>query len=124
MSRGRAAAVAVAGFRMAYGFALALAPASTGSKWLGGDGERPATGVALRALGAREIALHAGAAAAAMRDEPVRPWFIASIGGDCTDMVATLGARRHVPEGVPLKTLAVAGGSAVISAAVLAAVDR
>jgi hypothetical protein len=84
MSRGRAAAVAVAGFRMAYGFALALAPASTGSKWIGRDGSRPATGVALRALGAREIALHAGAAAAALRDEPVRPWFVASIGGAAT----------------------------------------
>jgi hypothetical protein len=109
---------------MAYGFALAIAPASTGNKWIGRDGERPATGVALRALGAREIALHAGAAAAALRDEPVRPWFIASIGGDCTDVAATFGARRHVPEGVPLKTLAVAGGSALLSAAVLAAVDR
>ena len=124
MSRGRAAAVGVAGLRIAYGIALAVAPASTGSKWIGGDGRRPATGVALRALGAREFALHAGAVSAALRGEPVRPWFLASIVGDCMDVVATAGASGHVPDDAPLKTFAVAGGSALLSAVVLTAVDR
>jgi hypothetical protein len=124
MSRGRAAALAVAGARMAYGLALAVAPASTGSKWIGDDGGRPATGVALRALGAREIALHAGAVAAVLRGDPVRPWFLASMVGDCMDVVATAGAAAHVPDGAPLKTAAVAGGSALLSALVLSAVDR
>ena len=124
MSHARAAAVAVAAVRMAYGFALALAPASTGSKWIGGDAARPPTGVALRALGAREIALHAGAVAAALRDEPVRPWFLASMAGDFTDMIATAGAAGHVPDDAPAKTCAVAGGSAVLSAVLLTALDR
>ena len=124
MSRGSVAAVALAGMRMAYGLALAVAPASTGSKWIGGDGGRPATGVALRALGAREVALHAGAVAAVLRGEPVRPWFLASMVGDCMDVAATAGASGHVPEDAPLKTFAVAGGSALLSAAVLTAVDR
>ena len=124
MSRARAAAVAVATMRMAYGFALALAPASTGSKWIGGDAARPATGVALRALGAREVALHAGAMAAALRGKPVRPWFLASMAGDCMDMIATAGAAGHVPDDAPAKTFAVAGGSALLSAVLLTAVDR
>jgi hypothetical protein len=110
--------------RIAYGAALAIAPARTTEKWLGEDSARPATGVALRALGAREIVLHAGAIAAALTGAPVRPWLVASIGGDCSDVAATLAASRHVPEGAPLKTLAVAGGSAALSAAVVALLDR
>jgi hypothetical protein len=124
MSRGRQAAVAVATLRIAYGAALAIAPARTTRNWLGDDGARPAAGVALRALGAREIVLHAGAVAAALTDAPVRPWLIASIGGDCSDVAATFGAGSHLPEGAPVKTLAVAGGSAALSAAVVALLDR
>ena len=124
MSRGKAAALAVAGMRMAYGAALAVAPAATGSKWIGGDGARPATAAVLRALGAREVAIHAGAVAAALRDEPLRPWFLASMAGDCVDVVATAGAAGHVPDAAPLKTFAVAGGSALLSALLLTAIDR
>jgi hypothetical protein len=114
----------VAALRVAYGAALALAPARTSRSWIGKDGTRPAAGVALRALGAREIVLHAGAAAAALTGDPVRPWLLASIGGDCSDILATYGARSNVPDDAPVKTLAVAGGSAALSAAVLAALDR
>jgi hypothetical protein len=109
---------------MAYGAALALAPARTSRNWIGADGTRAGAGVALRALGAREIVLHAGAAAAAVNGGAVRPWLIASIGGDCSDILATYGARANVPDGAPVKTLAVAGGSAALSAAVLASLDR
>jgi hypothetical protein len=124
MARGRAAAVAVAGLRIAYGVGLALAPGAIGGRWIGGDARRPASGVALRALGAREVALHVGAAVAAVRGGEVRPWFLASTLGDLTDMVATAGASGHVPDGAPKKTFAVAGGSALLSVAVVAAVDR
>ena len=125
MSRARQAAAAVAGLRIAYGAALAIAPARTTRSWLGDDGARPAAKVALRGLGAREIALHAGAFRAALVDAPVTPWLLASIGGDCSDIAATFGAgARNLPDGAPVKTLAVAGGSAVVSALVLAALDR
>ena len=123
MSQARKAAVAVAALRIAYGAALAVAPARTTRKWLGADGGRPAAAVALRALGAREVVLHAGAVAAALSGAPVRPWLVASIGGDCSDVLATFGAGSHLPDGAPMKTLAVAGGSAALSAAVVAALD-
>jgi hypothetical protein len=123
MSRARQAAIAVAALRIAYGAALAVAPARTTRGWLGDDAARPAAGVALRALGAREIALHAGAVVAALSGAPVRPWLIASMGGDCSDVLATVGAGSHLPDGAPLKTLAVAGGSAALSAAVVAVLD-
>src|SRR3954452_11392555 len=110
MSRGRAAAVAVAGLRMAYGVALAVAPGAVGSRWIGRDARRRPAGVALRALGVRDAALQAGALAAARRGEPVRPWLLAAIAGDVTDMAATAGATGDVPDDAPRKTLVVAGG--------------
>jgi hypothetical protein len=113
----------VAALRIAYGVALAAAPGRTTRSWLGGDAARAGTGVALRALGAREVAIHAGAVAAALGGGAVRPWLVASIGGDCSDVLATFGARSELPAGAAAKTLAVAGGSAALSAAVIAAVD-
>jgi hypothetical protein len=124
MSRARRAAVVVAGLRIAYGVALAVAPERTTSSWLGPDGGRPASEVALRCLGAREIAIHAGAAAAALSGGPVRPWLVASMGGDCADVLSTFLSGAHLPDGAPAKTLVVAGGSAVLTAAVLSATDE
>jgi hypothetical protein len=123
MSRARAAATGVAVLRIAYGAALATAPARVTQSWLGADASRPAAGVALRALGAREVALHAGAVFAALSGGAVRPWLLASIGGDCSDVLATFGGRAGLPSGAAGKTLVVAGGSALLSGAVLAAVD-
>jgi hypothetical protein len=123
MSPGRKAAVGVAALRIAYGVALAVAPARTARSWLGSDAARAGTGVALRALGAREVAIHAGAVAAAFGGGAVRPWLAASIGGDCSDVLATFRAGSGLPTGAALRTLAVAGGSAALSAAVIAAVD-
>jgi hypothetical protein len=123
MSRIRQAAVGVAALRIAYGLALAAAPGRTTRSWLGPDGASPGGAVALRALGAREIAIHAGAVAAALSGAPVRPWLAASIGGDCFDVIATFGAGSGLPDGAAAKTLVVAGGSAALSAAVLVALD-
>ena len=124
MSRGRGAAVAIAGLRMAYGVALAVAPGAVGSKWIGGDARRRPAGVALRALGVRDAALQAGTLVAALRGEPVRPWLLAAIAGDVTDVIATAGASGDVPDDAPRKTLAVAGGSAALSGVLVAALDR
>ena len=123
MSPVRSATAIVAGLRLLYGLALAIAPGSVGSKWIGGDAHRPATAVALRALGVRDIALQAGAAAAAVRGQPVRPWLLASLVSDVTDVITTAGASDDVPDDAPKKTFAVAGGSAVVSGVLLAAVD-
>ena len=124
MSGARKAAAVVAGLRIAYGAGLLVTPASTTRRWLGGDGQRPGGGqVAIRALGAREIAIHAGALVAALAGAPVRPWLVASMGGDCADIVSTYAARAAVPDGSPLATLAVAGGSAALTGAVAAGLD-
>jgi hypothetical protein len=121
MSRATAAAVAVCGFRIAYGAALLAAPDRITKRWLGPARETDAAKVALRALGAREVAIHALALSAALRGESLRPWLGASIAGDLSDIVATTAARGGLPRGAAPATAAVAGGSAVLSAAVLAA---
>jgi hypothetical protein len=121
MSRARQAAAALAGFRIAYGAALIFAPGRTTRSWLGSDAARPGGLVALRGLGAREIVVHAGALAAAVSGAPVRPWLLGSIAGDCADVASTYLSRGGLPDGAAPKTLAVAGGSAALTAAAVAA---
>ena len=121
MNRSRTAAVAVLGFRVAYGVGLIVAPERLAKNWLGPVDD--AAKVALRGIGGREIAVHGLAIAAAVRGKPLGPWLAISIAGDVNDIAATVAGRRGLPEGAAGKTAAVAGGSAVLSAAVLAA-DR
>lgn len=124
MNATRKAAVAVAALRIVYGAALAAAPARTTKSWLGADAALPAGTVALRGMGAREIAVHAGMAAAALAGAPVRPWLVVSIAGDCADVASTFAAdSSRLPDKSAIKTLVVAGGSAAVSAAVLSALD-
>ncbi|GAC1321375.1 MAG: hypothetical protein NVSMB25_14980 [Thermoleophilaceae bacterium] len=123
MSRARQAAVAVAALRIAYGAAIAAAPARTTRSWLGPDGERPGTQVAIRALGAREILLHTGAIVAASTGLPVRPWLVASLAGDCSDIAATAASSSGLPDSAVAKTAVVAGASAALSAIVVAMLD-
>src|SRR5947209_20512577 len=118
----RKVAIAVLGLRIAYGVALVAAPALRTRTWLGPSSEAGPTQVALRGLGAREALLHAGALAAAVREDPLRPWMAASIAGDVADIASTAAAKSELPTGSPLATLAVAGASAAISAAIAAAV--
>jgi len=89
-----------------------------------GDGvDGPAAQVPLRALGVREILLHTGAGIAALQGAPLRPWLAASIAGDVSDIAWTAAARSELPDGAVGATAVVAGGSALVSAAVAVVVD-
>jgi hypothetical protein len=123
MSRTRVAAVTVLGLRVAYGAGLIAAPARLARRWLGDSVDRAPTQVPLRGLGARELVLHGGALAAAAADAPLRPWLAASVAGDLTDIVATVAGRGQLPQGAALATVLVAGGSALISALLAAALE-
>jgi hypothetical protein len=121
----RRGAVAVLGFRVAYGVALLVAPGKVaGGRWLGPAAREPAATVALRGLGAREVAVHGIALAALARGGAVRPWLAASIAGDLADIGAAFASRDGLPDGSATATAAVAGGSAVLTAAVAAALDE
>jgi hypothetical protein len=120
----RATLFGVLGLRVAYGAALVVAPARLTRRWLGPPAEQGATQILARALGARELLLHAGALARAARGEPVRPWLAASIAGDLTDIASTVGAAGGVPARSPRLTAAVAGGSALVSGLLAAGEPR
>ena len=120
----RSAALAVLGLRVVYGAGLIAAPAPLARRWLGPGAERAPVQVPLRALGVREIVLHAGGALAALRGRPVRPWLVASIAGDVTDIAWTIVGRKELPTGAVGATAVVAGASAALSAGIAAAMDE
>ena len=124
MNATRATVSAVLLLRVFYGLALMAAPRRLASRWLGEDAERAAAQVALRGLGAREVVLHGGAVLALRRQARLRPWLAASVVGDLTDVIATAAERRRLPAGSPLATLAVGGGSALISVLLAGIVER
>jgi hypothetical protein len=123
MTGARKGAIVLLGLRIAYGAGLIAAPSRLGRRWLGPAANAAPTQVPLRALGAREIILHAGAIVAAVRGAPLRPWLAGSIVGDLSDLVATAAGRDELPKGSATATLVVGGSSALISAAVAAAIE-
>jgi len=120
----RAATLTLLGLRVAYGAGLIVAPKRLAQRWLGDSAGAPPTQVPLRGMGAREIVVHGAAIAAVLNDVPVRPFLAASAAGDVADILATLAGRRGLPEGSTQATLVVAGGSALVTAALAAAVDK
>lgn len=115
------AASTVFALRIAYGAGLMVVPDKLTKRWLGLGARTAPARVGLRGLGAREVVLHAGGLLAAQRGEAVRPWLAASIAGDLVDIVATVVGRRGLPEHAAPATALVAGGSALLSAAVAVA---
>jgi hypothetical protein len=101
------AAAAVLGFRVAYGAALLIVPGKVaGNRWLGPGARGPAATVALRGLGAREVAVHGIALATLARGGAVRPWLVASVLGDLADIVSTATSREGLPDGSAVATAA------------------
>jgi hypothetical protein len=121
----RSIAATVLGLRVAYGAALIIAPGKVaGNRWLGPGARTPAATVALRGLGAREVAVHGIALVLLARGSAVRPWLAASVAGDVADVLAAFASRDGLPDGSPAATAAVAGGSAVLTAVVASAFDQ
>jgi hypothetical protein len=123
VSGARLAAGAVLAARVGYGAALVVSPERLTRRWLGPSVSSAPVAVPLRALGVREAILHAGALAAVVRGQPIRPWLAGSIAGDLADIASTALGRRELPPDAAKATALVAGASAAISAAVGAAVD-
>jgi len=121
--RARRAAVPVLGLRVAYGVGLIVVPERLARRWLGPAAASGPTQVPLRGIGGREIAVHGAAMIAALTGAPVRPWLAASIAGDFADIAATTAVRGDLPDGSAGATLAVAGASALLTAALAATVD-
>ena len=69
---------------------------------MGRDSRRPATQVAIRALGARDLAIGLGIAIALDRGAPVRGWLEGAALSDAIDTVASLlAALGRTPTAAP-----------------------
>jgi hypothetical protein len=100
--------------RIVVGAGLTLAPRLAGEGWFGRDSHRPATQVAIRALGARDLAIGLGTAYTAGQGHGARPWLWAGILADATDLAGTLKARDDLTPLAVAIVGAVAGGSALL----------
>ena len=92
---------------MAFGAAFMLAPGLAARGWIGDDAQRPAVKVLARGFGVRDAAIGLGIAVALDRGAPVRGWLEAAAVSDGVDLAATL----------------LAGGSALLCAALARALD-
>jgi hypothetical protein len=109
--------------RVVIGASLIAAPQVVAGMWLGKDGRRPAVRVLGRGFGARDLVLGAGTLGAMRSGRPTRPWVVAGLVADATDLGATLAGRADLPrESGPLLA-GIAGAALVVGAVALASGD-
>jgi hypothetical protein len=108
----------VAAGRVGFGLALIASPERLTGLWLGDDAGRAGTQVVTRGLGARDLALGAGALAA--RESELRPWVAGALLADSADLVATVVAGGSLPLRGRLLVAVIASGGAVLGAIALA----
>jgi hypothetical protein len=100
--------------RIAIGVGLLVAPSRIGRGWVGEAAASGGGKVALRALGARDVALGYGTIRALDTGDPtLRGWVTACGLCDLSDSAATLVAFRYLPKRGRVLSLALAGGAAI-----------
>jgi len=88
--------------RVIVGLGLFLFPRLATRTWTGEDGEDAVTNLAVRGMGARDMAIGAGVVTALERGTPVRGWLEAGAMVDAGDALGTLFSWRGLgkPRGV------------------------
>lgn len=76
--------------RMVAGVLLFVAPRRVGRGWTGEDADGVTSNLALRGMGARDVALGLGTLVAIERGAPVRGWLEAGVLSDSADAAGTL----------------------------------
>jgi hypothetical protein len=118
-------ATSFAAGRLAFGVGLLVAPGKVAGGWIGGDAARPAAKVVVRGLGARDIALSAGALAARGDQSRLATWVAAAVICDLADVGITLATPADVlPSNARWGTVALGGGSALLGAVIYRALRR
>jgi hypothetical protein len=121
----RRATIAFAAGRIAFGIGLIAAPGKVAGGWIGSDANRGPVKIAVRGLGARDIALSAGMLATLDDADALAPWLAVTIASDLTDLAATLAAPEDaLPGHARVGTVALAGAAAAAGAALLVASRR
>jgi hypothetical protein len=110
--------------RVAIGAVLIVAPGPAGRRWIGDAATDPRVKVAVRGLGARDLALGLGALRALDRGEPAEGWVRLAAIGDTTDAVSGVLAIRRLGPLRALATVATAGAAAALGYAAAERVDE
>jgi hypothetical protein len=117
MEAPRTLAAALSLSRVAFGLSYLARPQGARESWIGRAAKKPGTQVIVRAQGARDVALGAGAIRALVRGEvpEMRAWVVAQAGCDLVDLIATWSARDALPRRRARMAMAVAGVSTVVA---------
>ena len=104
--------------RILFGVAVLVAPGTVGQILAGNGGAAPDAKAFLRGMGGREIGLGVGLLAANRANGPVKPWLVAALLADGSDLAGIAGAWPHMTPSKRLLGLVTAGGAAAIGAIV------
>lgn len=118
----RLLARATAAARVGFGVALLARPELLTGPWIGRDATRPGPKVLARALGARDLALGAGALACQSGD--LRLWLAAALIADGADLAVTATAGSALPLTGRVLVSATALGGVVLGAIAIAGLRR
>jgi uncharacterized protein (DUF1501 family) len=118
----RSLALGLAANRVLFGTAFLVAPERAARSWIGRAAASAGGGVMVRAAGARDLALGAGALAALRGSADARPWLAAHLVSDAADAAATWAARRELGTARTAYAMFMGCASAAIAAGYL--VDR
>ena len=110
--------------RIVIGAVLLVAPGAAGRRWIGEPAKDGRVKVAVRGLGARDLALGLGALRALDRGEPAQSWVQLAAVGDVTDAVSSVLAVRHLGLARTIGTVATAGAAAALGFITAAQVDE
>jgi hypothetical protein len=109
--------------RVVLGAALFLSPARLATMWTGERSDVALTSMAVRGLGARDVAIGVGILVSLDQDKPVRGWLEASALADASDAVGTLVAWHRLPGWRRLGLLALEAGAAVFGMRLASEID-
>lgn len=107
--------------RLVFGVAALAAPGPAGRTLAGAGGAAPDAQAFLRGMGGREIGLGLGLLGAVRAGRPVRPWLIAGVLADSSDITGIAGAWQNMPPAKRWLGLGTAGVALAVGAALLAA---
>jgi len=111
--------------RLLFGVGLVAAPDKLSARWIGSDGERGPVQVLIRGLGARDIALSAGALASLADDDRLAAWLAGAILADLSDVASIfVPPASQLPDNARLGTVLLGGGAAAAGAALLTQVKK
>jgi hypothetical protein len=113
MDDARSIAFAVATGRIAIGTAVILFPGRVATGWIGPRGADPGARLLAVTIGARDLAVGAGAALALREGSGARNWVLAGAAADFADLAATLRYRSSLPRLAAVGVAAMAAAGAV-----------